>query len=52
MRCKHCKRYLLIDTEGDLIHRHLEWCGVDPRMCEPSNPKSTVAEELNGVGEK
>ena len=43
MKCKHCKRKIEHDMEGDLIHTHLEEKGVDPRMCEPSNPHSKIA---------
>ena len=31
--------------EQDLTHNHLEEQGVDPRMCEPWNPDSKIAEK-------
>jgi len=43
-KCKHCNKHIIFDMEGDLIHQHLDNKGVDPRMCEPSNPDSTIAE--------
>lgn len=45
MKCKHCKRKIEIDQDKDLIHSHLDMTSVDPRMCEPSNPDSKIAEE-------
>ena len=33
------------DLEADLIHIHLDGKGVDPRMCEPSNPDSQIAQK-------
>jgi len=47
MKCKYCKRKVEFDSEGDLIHKHLDMKGVDPRLCEPSNPDSEIAKECN-----
>lgn len=43
MKCNYCQRKIEYDSEGDLIHSHLNNKGVDPRMCEPSNPDSHIA---------
>ena len=45
MKCKYCKRKIEYDSEGDLIHTAFEYIGVDPRLCEPSNPDSKIATE-------
>ena len=41
--CSNCNKKVMYDTEGDLIHSHLQDSGIDPRMCEPSNPDSKIA---------
>jgi hypothetical protein len=43
MKCANCKRKIILDMEGDLIHSIYWWRGVDPRMCEPTNPDSKIA---------
>ena len=44
MRCKNCGKRVMLDSENDLIHIHLIDKGTEPRLCEPSNPDSKVAE--------
>jgi hypothetical protein len=44
--CRYCNKRIYTDMEGDLVHLHLDNKGVDPRMCEPNNPDSKIAEEL------
>ena len=44
MICRNCKKPIEWDLEADMIHTHLNDKGVDPRMCEPTNPNSKVAE--------
>ncbi len=43
MKCKYCNKKIILDSEGDLVHTHLINKGVDPRLCEPSNPDSKIA---------
>lgn len=43
MKCKHCGMEIEFDMENDLVHKHLVNKGVDPRMCDPSNPDSKIA---------
>ena len=43
-KCKNCSKEIDYDMEQDLVHLHLENKGCDPRMCEPWNPDSKVAE--------
>lgn len=43
MWCKYCGKKIKYDLENDLIHPHLEDKGFDARMCDPSNPDSTIA---------
>ena len=45
MKCEHCGKEIYVDLEQDLVHKHLDDKGVDPRLCDPSNPDSTIAEE-------
>lgn len=47
LKCNHCGKEIYVDMEQDLIHKHLENKGCDPRLCEPKNPNSKVAIEEN-----
>ena len=44
MKCKNCGKKVSYDQEFDLIHPYLDNKGRDPRLCNPYNPDSKIAE--------